>query len=100
LGGVASAVTPAQKDGMRAFFEAGCAQCHWGNRMTDDAFHNLRFPTGRDGLAPDRGRIDGIAKHDASEFRADGRWSDSKISRLVATNPGMLGSFKTPALRG
>lgn len=98
--GSPGALDDRQKDGIRAFFESGCAQCHWGNRMTDDAFHVLRFPTGRDDLQPDRGRVDGYGAHDASEFRADGRWSDAKIVRSKPANPAMLGGFKTPALRG
>ena len=83
-----------------AFFESGCAQCHWGSRLTDDAFHVLRFPTGRDDLEADHGRADGYAKHDASDFRADGRWSDAKQDRRKPANEAQLGGFKTPALRG
>jgi cytochrome c peroxidase len=100
LTGVSDALSEPQKDGIVAFFEAGCAQCHWGNRMTDDAFHVIRFPTGRHDLAPDRGRVDGFAKHDASEFRSDGRWSDAKIARTKPVDASTLGGFKTPSLRG
>jgi cytochrome c peroxidase len=101
--GDTTALTDAQKDGLRAFFSAGCAQCHWGPRLTDDAFHNTRFPTGRtDGMA-DRGRIDGIPQLLQSPFNAAGSFSDdagaAHIVGLTA-DPSMLGAFKTPSLRG
>ena len=44
--GQASALTDDQKDGLLAFLKSGCAQCHYGPRLTDDAFHVLRFPSG------------------------------------------------------
>jgi hypothetical protein len=59
-------------------------QCHWGPRLTDDAFHNTRIPTGGAGDPADRGRIDGFAAWSESEFRADGVWSDSKVTRQPA----------------
>src|SRR5262245_41226703 len=40
-GGALDAFTEVQKDGLEAFFEAGCASCHYGPRLTDGAFHNL-----------------------------------------------------------
>src|SRR6185436_19313209 len=45
LGGDLSALTVEEKAGLKTFFGAGCIQCHWGPRLTDDAFHVLRFPT-------------------------------------------------------
>lgn len=96
-----SALTAEQKDGLAAFFQTGCAQCHWGARLTDDAFHVMRFPSGHEDFTPDRGRIEAAAKYDASEFRADGRWSDAKLPRrALEAEPRLLGAFKTPPLRG
>ena len=89
-----------QKEGLVAFFDVGCAQCHWGNRLTDDAFHTMRFPTGRDDLVPDLGRDASLAGFDVSDFASDGRWSDAKVSRHKKRHPGMLGAFKTPPVRG
>jgi len=59
-----------QKQGLVAFTRQGCMQCHWGPRLTDDAFHVTRTPTGRADGTPDVGRA------------------------------GHLGAFKTPSLRG
>jgi cytochrome c peroxidase len=99
-----SALTSSEKKGLNGFFVNGCAQCHYGPRLTDDAFHNVRFPTGRqDGLA-DRGRIDGIPVLLGSDFLASGAFSDSPSSAHGLTgltaDPSTLGGFKTPTLRG
>ncbi len=100
-----TALDAAQKKGLTAFFKTGCVQCHWGPRMTDDAFHVIRFPTGRQDGAADRGRADGIAPLQASEFVASKKFSDSPLSAksLLGLTPAattMLGAFKTPSLRG
>jgi cytochrome c peroxidase len=97
------ALTDAQKDGLRAFFTGGCAQCHWGPRLTDDAFHNTRFPTGRTDGTADRGRMDGIPQLLQSPFNAAGSFSDDTSAAHVAglmPDPSTLGAFKTPTLRG
>lgn len=98
------ALDDAQKDGLRAFFRAGCAQCHYGPRLTDDAFHVARFPSGRFDMMPDTGRIDGIAQLAASVFRGDGAYSDApevgRARQLPAVGAWTLGAFKTPSLRG
>jgi cytochrome c peroxidase len=100
VAGDAAALTTGQKDGLRAFFDVGCAQCHHGPRLTDDAFHALRFPTGRVDGMPDRGRIDAIAVLQSNEFGRSGPFSDSKVAATYAAKPSMLGAFKTPTLRG
>jgi cytochrome c peroxidase len=104
VGGNLSALTDPQKQGLNAFFANGCAQCHWGPRLTDDAFHATRFPTGRQDHVADRGRIDGIPLLLASEFLETGASSDSKTDThgLATLTPAskMLGAFKTPPLRG
>lgn len=99
--GKLDALTEAEKDGLAAYFAAGCAQCHYGPRLTDDSFHALRFPTGRPDRAADRGRIDGIPKLLASEFLRSGAFSDAPSAPVTpSTGPGLLGAFKTPGLRG
>ena len=51
-GGDLAALDADEKKSLHAFMANGCIQCHWGPRLTDDAFHVLRFPTGRqDGAA-------------------------------------------------
>lgn len=100
-----TALTAAEKKGLEAFFKTGCAQCHWGPRLTDDAFHVIRFPTGRQDGASDRGRADGIADLLGSEFTAGKKYSDSAASAkpllgLTPSPTSMIGAFKTPTLRG
>jgi cytochrome c peroxidase len=101
--GDTAALTEPQKDALQAYFINGCAQCHWGPRMTDDAFHVLRFPTGRQDGQPDRGRIDVFPALASAEFVASSKWSESPGSAKLLTlesSPSMLGAFKTPPLRG
>jgi cytochrome c peroxidase len=104
-GGDLTALNAAQKKGLLAFFRVGCAQCHFGPRLTNDAFHALRFATGRQDGAPDKGRIDVLAGLGAREFVASSSWSDAPEAAKPLTfdpaqMPGMLGAFKTPTLRG
>jgi cytochrome c peroxidase len=102
--GEIDALTPAQRNGLKHFFTAGCIQCHHGPMLTDDSFHNVGMPTGRrDGL-PDRGRSDAIAQLLTLPFRSDGPFSDDPtpgphIAR-IAPHPSQLGAFHTPSLRG
>jgi cytochrome c peroxidase len=99
--GDTSALTDDQKDGLLAFVSDGCAQCHWGPRLTDDAFHVLRFPTGVLADGPDPGRQAGIPKLAASEFDLGSVWSDDpSLARPVpSAGPWTLGAFKTPELK-
>jgi cytochrome c peroxidase len=92
VGGDLGALTPEEKAGLAVFFGTGCAQCHWGPRLTDDAFHPDRYPTCRRDGAADRGRIDGVAKLLASEF--------AQPHPKLKAHDKQLGSFKTPTLRG
>jgi cytochrome c peroxidase len=100
--GDVTALTADQKHALRLFLRNGCVQCHWGPRLTDDAFHVLRFPTGRQDKKADPGREEGLVKLSASEFLASSKWSDapSAAKTFVVDAPTMLGAFKTPTLRG
>lgn len=103
--GDASALEEAAKDGLLAFFRVGCAQCHYGPRLTDDAFHVIRLPTGRQDKAADPGRVDGVPQLLASEFIETGAFSDAPadthgLAGLAPPPPSMVGAFKTPPLRG
>lgn len=103
IDGDSTALNEKQKKSLAQFFITGCHQCHWGPRMTNDAFHVVRFPTGRQDGAPDRGRLDVLPTLAKAEFTAASKWSDAptaaKLLNLDAA-PQMLGAFKTPALRG
>lgn len=92
VGGDLSALSAAEKTGLAAFFGTGCVQCHWGPRLTDDAFHPDRYPTGRQDGQPDRGRIDGVGQLLANEF--------AQPHPGLKSVPSQLGSFKTTPLRG
>ena len=97
------ALTAKQKDGLLAFFSAGCAQCHYGPRLSNDSFHNLRFPSGKPDHTADPGRSDGIPFFVASEFRRTGKYSDASASVPAIdpiVTPNLVGAFKTPDLRG
>ncbi len=92
IAGDVNALSTAEKKGLFTFFIGGCAQCHWGPRMTDDAFHPDRYPTGRQDGQADRGRIDGVGQLLASEF--------AQPHPGLKSVPSQLGSFKTSVLRG
>ncbi len=99
-----AALSPSEKKGLGAALKLGCFQCHWGPRLTDDAFHNTRFPTGRQDGAADRGRIDVVANVLTGPFISSGVYSDAPVAHsgtahLVASKT-LLGAFKTPTLRG
>ena len=100
-----TALTAEQKKGLLTYFRVGCAQCHFGPRLTNDAFHVIRFPTGRQDGTADKGRLDVLAGLAQREFVATSTWSDAPqaAKALVfdpAAMPSMLGAFKTPTLRG
>lgn len=96
INGDSKALTSDEKVGMKAFATSGCIQCHFGPRLTNDAFHD----TGVGGEV-DAGRLEGLELWRRSEFRADGAWAAEPVSREVGTDgEAMRGRFKTPPLRG
>lgn len=101
IAGDRAALTIEEKRGLHTFFSAGCAQCHFGPRLTDDAFHNIRFPTGRRDGKPDLGASVGLPQLLAHELRkpeyADGPFQDVIFPKDA---PELVGSFRTPPLRG
>ena len=103
LRGDRDALDPLERYGLLQFARAGCLQCHWGPRLTDDAFHDTRTATGRRDGTADRGRLAGVAAWRASPFRADGPWSDDPDARPAPRNDApdaLLGQLRTPPLRG
>lgn len=99
--GDSAALSDDEKAGLVGFMRAGCVQCHYGPRLTDDAFHNLRFPTGKPDRSADEGRLVILAELAQSEFLRSGAFSDAPLPAAVtAERPTLRGAFKTPGLRG
>lgn len=104
LKGDRGALGSLEKYGLHLFVRSGCMQCHWGPRLTDDAFHATRTPTGRLDHAADRGRAGGLAAWHDSPFRATGPWSDAPARAAERRDDvpaeALVGKIKTPPLRG
>ncbi len=99
LDGDAKALSNVEREGLSRFVINGCAQCHWGPDLTDDAYHVLRFPSPP--AAPDGGRIDGLRAAASAAFTVQSAWSDVATARPHGTaEEQMHGAFKTPSLRG
>ncbi len=107
--GKLDALSTTEKQGLSLFARVGCMQCHWGPRLTDDAFHVTRVASGRADGSADPGRSEGIVELRASDFLGTGRWSDAPASgrAIRAGDAGgssgdraLVGAFKTPSLRG
>ena len=100
LAGNVDALDDEQKYGLSLFVSLGCQQCHWGPRLTDDAFHRVGI---HDPDTPaDPGRLEGLDAWRDAEFGAATRWSDAPMDIItsVAVTERLRGQFKTPALRG
>ncbi len=99
LAGDVAALTSLEKLGLSLFADNGCMQCHWGPRLTDDAFHALGLGTTVD----DDDRASGSRAQQQSAFRRGGAWDDdanSHSSPSVVFDARLAGQQKTPALRG
>ena len=96
LRGDDSALTPEQIAGARLFFgEAGCATCHSGALLTDEAFYNLAVPQigpGKTRGAPlDFGRVL-VSRDEADMFR----FRTPSLHNVTLTGPYMhSGAFAT-----
>jgi cytochrome c peroxidase len=94
-----------EKSGLRIFMHKGrCITCHNGPLFTDAHFHNTGIAPREPGK-PDRGREGGIPQLLKDEFNCLGPFSGvapdqcDELRFLAASDPHMLGSFKTPSLR-
>lgn len=80
LAGNEDALSDEAKEGALLFYgSAGCANCHSGNLLTDQNFHNIAIPQ----LGPGKNNEDGL---DFGRF-------------LETQNPNDLWAFRTPPLR-
>lgn len=101
LAGDTTSLSSSERYGLHLFVRQGCMQCHWGPRLTDDAFHAVALSNPLDAHGDDDpGRADGFVELRTSEFRRDGRWSDAPEGSVDLPPQLLRHQFKTPALRG
>lgn len=104
LAGDFEALAPAERYGLHLFVRQGCMQCHWGPRLTDDAFHAVALSRPLSlGDPEDTARAGGLVSWTTAEFRRDGRWSDEQRTLGAGASlptENLRHQFKTPALRG
>ena len=93
--------------GLKLFVgKAKCWQCHHGDSLSDEEFHNLGIPPRGGGLPDDRGRYRGIELLRENPFRAAGPFSNDPEGDIAIVSDGLVngpenwGRFKTPSLRG
>jgi cytochrome c peroxidase len=99
LAGNHDAITPHQELGALLFVGDGCANCHGGPQLTDQAFHNAGVSP-LAGVAPDPGRSEGIVEENAQTFSAASIYSDDpQPAQSQTATPADLGAFRTPSLR-
>lgn len=99
LAGDDAALTPSQRRGLTVFVNVGCADCHSGPLLSDEAYHNLGLPA-LDGQALDTGRAAGIAALLADPFNAQGPyWDGPRPEPPAPATEADIGAFRTPSLR-
>ncbi len=100
IAGDFGALTSIEKLGLSFFITNGCMQCHWGPRLTDDAFHAVGLGT----VVDDDDRAVGAKAAQHSAFRLGGPWDDSSERAARSSSDindlRLAGQQKTPALRG
>ncbi len=96
-------ISESAQRGLRIFVGKGnCVLCHSGPELTNKEFHDTRVGVG---AAADPGRAAGADRLLGDEFIAAGPYSDDtegvRAQQLYFLNggAGVLGHFKTPALR-
>lgn len=101
-GAATDTLTGQEVAGLRLFIGKGkCLDCHNGPLLTDSDFHNIGLPS-----PPDPGRIAATAKVMADPFNCLGAFSDAapdqcmELAVMKAGGSALIGSFKTPSLRG
>jgi len=100
-----SAMSPAQKNGLKVFLGKGaCVSCHSGPHFEDAQFHALGVPqTGPNVPAADLGRFADVPALLTSPFNTNGAFSaDVNTGKLtgLAAIAAQKGQFRTKGLRG
>ncbi len=94
LDGDATQFTASEREGARVFFAAGCATCHAGPMLSDQAFHALGV-----GAPGDRGRAEALEILARSPFNAAGVFHDGPAGEVPMPTADDEGAFRTPPLR-
>lgn len=98
LDGDDAALSPLARDGFVVFVKAGCAECHSGPLLSDDAFHAVDVPA-LEGQAPERGRAQGLEILAASEFNAAGAFNEGAPQPVPTPTADDEFAWRTPSLR-
>lgn len=99
--------SPAARRGLELFIgKAACNDCHTGQILSDNRFHNVGVPQAFDENTPavDEGRFEDAARILSNQFNTAGRYSanpEAGALKLATVNPedeGLRGQFRTPGL--
>ena len=103
IGGEYTALTQAQKNGLKLFIsKAACDACHSGPTFTDQQFHNTGVVQMQDPM--DMGQFSDIARLN-NTFNGAGLYSDdpaagaAKLASIGTQSEEMRGKFRTKSLR-
>ena len=88
--------------GLRLFIgKGGCVACHFGMKLSDGEFHDVRVPPLFGSVEP--GRYEGVKLLMKNEFNLLSKYSDAKdslvLTRFLTSLPSDWARFKTPTLR-
>lgn len=100
LAGDETQIIPAAVDGLYQFIVSGCVSCHAGPMLTDEAFHDVGFPSLPD--APDdEGEATGLPVLQGNVFNLAGPFADTGpgVPAKIPAGPGVARAFRTPSLR-
>lgn len=107
LAGQTEKLTERAKRGMQLFVgKAACNECHRGDVLSDNLFHNIGVPQAMGANVPltDTGRFGDVPRVLANPFNSAGEFSDdreagkAKLAAAVANDPVTMGQFRTPGL--
>lgn len=92
--GDGKALSAAEREGLRVFVSRGCATCHSGGLLSDDAFHAIGWVD-----SPPRARREGLVTLSASAFSAAGEFFEGPKEAVPSATAEDDGAYRTPTLR-
>ena len=103
VAGDLTALTSMERDGLHEYIQDGCADCHFGPQLSNNAFHHIGMPGFGTGATLDVGRIAAFDVLAASPFRREGAYADAAatdpLAGLTSFPESTRGAFRTPTLR-